>query len=316
MISRRAMVASSLSILTGCASSVLPPRDTDDYCEYEAIARPIDPVEAVPPAYAPAQRRLAVRAIRGGTATAFYGPRPLKNDSYVVFDGAYYEVSLAKSTAKTLPALLLRVEWRPEQEASEDTPNYSFGELPPVDRQALRSVVYGGVYRTWTHPENALLHSASPVLYPHGTASSLLATLDSCWIRWNDRAYEVTVHGESSTEQSVYEYEARQVASDAEGFRALMAERCLVRLNSLSSEQETIVRRAIADKYRRRSPTRLPEFDSLWDTLGKEGALLPEADRWYIEYEGERYGLELSMYCQGAPAESVSRPRHNLFERS
>lgn len=300
MHSRRAIIAFWITLLSaGCTSVDFPDRRNDNtWCKQEAIAGPFDPAEEVPPKYSSTQRVLAQQAIQQDAATAYYGPRPLKNDSYVVMDGAYYKVVLRDSYTEDLPALVLTVEWEPSQKAPANAAVTSFTDLPESDRLALQSAVYGGVYRSQTHPETVLVHSESPVLYPDGTQESLLASREPGWVTWDDRIYHITVHREETVQTSVYEYTASLTAANAKRFRELIASQYLVHLDGLTPEERTILEEAIDDRYYERTESQLPPFERLWDRLGQN--TVPESGgRYFVEYEGERYGLELSRACQG-----------------
>lgn len=300
MYSRRTVIASGITFISaGCTSvDIFGGRDDQTFCKQEAIAGPFDPAKELPPEYSTDQRALAHRAIRQDAATAYYGPRPLKNASYVVMDGAYYRVLLRGSYTEELPALVVTVDWESDQRAPDDATGISFSDLPAVDRMAIRSAVYGGIYRTQTHPETVLVHAESPVLYPDGTQESVLATRESCWVTWDDRAYHIVVHREETVETSVYEYTASSVATNAERFRELIVDRYLVHLDGLTPEERAILEEAIDGRYYERTDSRDPAFSRLWDRLGKN--TVPESGgRYFIEYEGRRYGLELSRACQG-----------------
>ncbi|MUV59173.1 hypothetical protein, partial [Halogeometricum sp. CBA1124] len=177
-----------------------------------------DPATELPPDYSRFQRALAHRSIRRGWATAIYGPRPLKEDSYVVLDGAYYRVVLEESHVEEFPALVLTVEWTAGQTAPANATVLRFGELPPADRMGLRTAVYGGVYRAQVHPVQRLVHSETPVPFPDGTDESVLASCDSCWIRWDDRVYRLASHRETTVNQSVYRYGSTRAAPNAAAF--------------------------------------------------------------------------------------------------
>lgn len=299
---RREILASGLAVLaTGC---VRPGFDGvgDDDCtpEYHARADVFDPATELPPDYGPRQRALARRAIRHGRATAVYGPRPLKRDSFVVDDGAYYRVSHVEDRTTDLPALVLSVGWVVGRTPPANAAVSEFPDLPSADRVALRSVVYGGIYREAVHPTTTLVHAESPVPYPDGTGSSVLATRDTCWIRWNGRAYDVTLHRETTAETLVHEYEATQVAADAAAFRGLIADEYLVELADLTPEERSVLDAAVDGGYDARGPS--PGFERLVARL-PETTVPGSGGLWYVEYDGDRYGLRLEWAgCPDTPA--------------
>ena len=295
MYSRRAFVASNLALLgTGCSS---PPigglGGEEDLCEYEAVAEPFDPATDMPPPYNRFQQSLAHRASRQGRTTAYYGPRPLKRASYVEFDESYYYVELTNSYTTGLPALVLSVLWKPGQTPPPNSPVLPFSNLHESDQLALRSAVYGGIYRPQVHPETTLDYSASPVPYPAGIKGSTFVNGDELWVRWEGRAYEVTVHRKSTMEKLVHEYTAERVAGNAASFRALIADRYIIRLDTLTPGEQDILETAVTGSYHEttRSPSRA------WHRLL---ARLEETDfperhsMWYIEYNGKWYTLLLS----------------------
>lgn len=300
MYSRRALIGSGMTLFIAGCSSLAPPLggEHDVSCDYRATARPFDPASEIPPEYSSAQQSLAARAIRQGTATARYGPEPLKKDSYVSHNGAYFNVYRIETSSQELPALRMTVRWTDGQQVPSGSDTYVFEDLPLIDQRALRSVVYGGLYRGYTHPEQKLVHHASPVPYPPGTANSKLSDAKSAWIRWDGRNYAIRVHGETTLEREIYEYAAEEVASDAEAFRKLIAERYLFRLDDVTAKEHEIIRQAIKDEYSKTMHSCYSPFLGLWNRM--VGQPMPESDLFYIEYEGKRYGLNLYWACSGS----------------
>lgn len=299
MYSRRTVLGSGLALLTaGCSSFDLTGGESDESCDYRATARPFDPATEIPPDYSPAQRTVAERAIHEGKTIASYGPEPLKEDSYVVTDGAYFEVYLVDTRQEELPALQMTVRWEAGQQVPTGSTVSVLEDLPAVDQRALRSVVYGGLYRAHIHPETELTHYQSPVPYPPGTARSKLSTTESSWIQLDGRYYAVHVHGETTIERPIYEYAAREVAPDADSFRKLVTERFLVRLDDLTSDEQKIIEKAINGEYSKTTQSCFSPFWRLWKRMPEQ--TLPESGGlFYIEYEGQRYGLDLYWACQG-----------------
>lgn len=300
MPTRRAFVTSGLALLSaGCQTTQLGgDGDPNTWCRYEAIAGPFNPVNELPPDYSPTQRSLALRTVRQGTATTSYGPWPLKNDSFVAADGAFYRVLLADRRPANVSGLVLSVEWESGRQAPANASSYSFDDLPRADRLAMRSAVYGGLYRTQAHPEETLVHSESPVPYPDGVESSTLSACDGCWVSWDGRDYRVVAHGEATMEKSVFTYSASEFAANAREFRERIVDRYLVRLDELTPGERAILEEAIAGRYNERTEARLPEFHRLEDRL-TSGPVPESGGRYFVEYEGTRYGLELNWACQG-----------------
>lgn len=295
MYSRRAFVASGLALVgAGCSSLPLGGSSSDqDRCEYEAVADPFDPVTDMPPGYNRFQQRLAHQASRHRQTTAYYGPRPLKQASYVAFDKAYYYVEHTTSFTADLPALVLSVQWTPDQTPPPNTTIVSFSNLPESDQLALRSVVYGGLYKPQVHPETILDVSASPVPYPGGIDGSTLAGKRELWIRWKGRAYEVTVHRTATMEKLVHEYTAERVAGSAEAFRALIANRYIIRLDSLTADEQAILDAAVAGGYHKITESPSQAWHRLLDRV--HDTAFPEAHyTWYVEYNRTWYTLTLS----------------------
>ena len=151
-------------------------------------------------------------------------------------------------------------------------------------------MVYGGIYREAVHPTTTLDHVESPVVYPEGTESSELASADAHWVRWNNRAYDITVHRKTTVKTLVHEYEATQVATDAAAFRGLIAEQYLVKLDDITSEERAMLDTAVDGGYDVQEPS--PGFERLVRRLPEDR--VPESGgRWYVEYDGDRYGLRL-----------------------
>lgn len=301
MYTRRAFLATgSLAFTGGCASNVLDDGPSgNEFCRYEVRVEPFDPASELPPDYNRFQRALAYEAIRRGRSTAFYGPRPLKEDSYVVLDDAYHRVVLEESHVEAVPAIAMTVEWNAGQTSSANATVFEFGELPRADRMGLRSAVYGGIYREQVHPDRRLVHSRTPILYPEGIEESDLPSCDSCWIRWDGREYQLTSHRETSVNKSVYTYGASQVAPNATAFRQLIAEEYLVNVDGYPPEERAIVEEAIEGGYERRTDSRIPAVEQLRDRLGNQTEPIPESGGLYVEYEEARYRLTFGGACQG-----------------
>lgn len=251
MFTRREILASGLAFsCAGCLS--VDPDDllaSEDFCEYQARGEPFDPAVDLPPNFTRFQRAFAHRTVRQEQATAFYGPQPLERVSYVEFDDSYYRIEMADTYPVELSALVLSVDWDSGNDPPEDGDIVPFNDLPTTDQLALRSAVYGGLYRKQVHPETTLVHSESPVPYPNGTSESRLTKWDESWVRWHGRLYKLVVHRESTMDKVVHEYEAEQVAEGAASFRAMIADRYIVRLEGLTPGERDILDVAISGGY-------------------------------------------------------------------
>lgn len=294
--SRRAFIVTALVIIgAGCASALFVDFGPDrEWCKYEGTAEPLDPAEDLPHELNRFQRMLVNQTIRQEQATAYYGPRPLQNDSYVAHDGAYYRVRHIKNYTTQLPALVMTVEWEPGQTPPENSTVVNFSTLPAVDRLALRSAVYGGIYQEQVHPKTVLDYSESPILYPRGTGKSDLAISDHLWVNWDGRTYEITIHGNTTTEKIVHQYNSERVATDAESFRRLVADRYIIRLDNLTSGEREILDAAITGGYQERTESPSQTWDRLYDRL-RETDFPKRAS--YVEYDGEWYRLRLISVC-------------------
>lgn len=301
MYSRRAFLATgSLAFTGGCASNVLDDGPSDDeFCRYEVQVDPFDPASELPPDYNRFQRALAHRAIRQGRSTAFYGPRPLKEDSYVVLNDTYHRVVLEDSRVEALPAIVMTVEWDAERTPPVNATVLQFNDLPRADRMGVRSAVYGGIYREQVHPDRRVVHFRTPILYPDGTEESDLASCNPCWIGWDNRTYRLTSHRETSVNKSVYTYGASRVAPNATAFRRLVADEYLVNIDGYPPEERAIVDEAIEGGYERRTDSRIPAVEQLQDRLGDQTEPIPELGGLYVEYEEARYRLTFGGACQG-----------------
>ncbi|WP_277555890.1 hypothetical protein [Halobaculum limi] len=143
------------------------------------------------------------------------------------------------------------------------------------------------------HPETTLDVSASPVPYPDGTGPSTLADERKLWIRWGGRAYEATVHRKTTMEKRVHGYTANRVAGSAEAFRALIADRYLIRLDSITADEQAILDAAVAGGYHETTESPSKAWNRLLDRL--DDTTFPEAHyTWYVEYNGTWYTLALS----------------------
>ena len=279
----------------GCVSNPLGNSEfNQNGCEYEATAEQLDPAEDIPAELTRFQRTLVNRTVRQGQATAYYGPRPLKNISYISYDGAYYRIQHTKNSTAQLPALVATIEWNSNKTASEHGDVLSFSSLPKEDRLALRSAVYGGIYREQIQPETVFEYSKSPILYPNGTGGSDLASRDHIWVSWAGQVYEITVHGKSTMGKTVHRYHSTRVATDAGSFRRLVADRYIVHLDNLTSGEREILDAATTGGYHEQTKSPSQTWNRLSDRLRK--ADFPKRGV-YIEYEGELYRLRLSSVC-------------------
>jgi hypothetical protein len=210
-------------------------------------------------------------------------------------EGSYYDIELTNSDTAELPALVLSVQWKPGHTPPPNSTVVSFSTLPKSDQLAVRSTVYGGLYTHHVHPETILDVSASPVPYPDGTDESTVAEEGKLWVRWEGRAYEVTVHRTATMDKVVHEYTAERVAESAESFRALIADRYIVQLESLTPEEQAILDAAVTDGYHETTQSTSRPWHRLLGRL--QETAVPEAYyTWYVEYNGEWYTLSLSSY--------------------
>lgn len=95
-----------------------------------------------------------------------------------------------------------------------------------------------------------------------------------------------------------YTYSASEFAANAQTFRELIVDEHLVRLDDLTSKEQTILDEAIDGEYKKQTQSRFPLFHRLRDRLPNQ--TVPESGgKWFIEYKGKRYGLDLSFVYQG-----------------
>lgn len=81
-------------------------------------------------------------------------------------------------------------------------------------------------------------------------------------------------------------------------FRELIVDEHLVRLDDLTSKEQAILDEAIDGGYKKQTQSRFPPYHRLRDRLPNH--TIPESGGiWFIEYKGERYGLDLGFVCQG-----------------
>lgn len=298
MYLRRGWFIVTVLLVIGAGCSSVPVGDfgpNQDRCEYEAIAEPFDPAKDLSPELNRFQRELVNQAVRQGEATAFYGPMPLKNDAYVAHDGAYYRIQHTKNSTTQLPALVMTVRWEPGHTPSKNDAVVNFTTLPAMDRLALRSAVYGGIYREQVHPESVLEHSKSPVPYPGGIVESDLATRDHLWVSWAGKVYAVTIHGNSTMEKMTHQYNSERVAADAESFRQLIANRYIVRLDNLTAGEREILDAATTGRYQEETQSPSRAWNRLLARLRETD--FPESHYvWFVEYGEEWYKLRLHSH--------------------
>lgn len=290
MPTRRAVLAGGLVTLTpGCLESCTE--------VHRVRAEPFEPTEDLVDDLDGPAADLAARTIEEGpTSVESIWATPIRDETIVVHDGGYYRIDLVSETDEEIPALQVDLEWEAGRVPPGDAQVIAFEDLPESDRFALDHAVYGGDYGGDGFPERGLSQSDRPIPYPDGRDGSDLAGRQHVWIDWDGRFVELDVHGPDRTTRTTYEYEAVELATSDEAFRAWVADERIRTLDGLTEGEREIVEAAIDDEYED-CEQRSESFQRLQDRLA--GADGDGYDVWYVDYEGEWYRLTISRIVYG-----------------
>ncbi|MFC6726809.1 hypothetical protein ACFQE1_21025, partial [Halobium palmae] len=133
--------------------------------------------------------------------------------------------------------------------------------------------------------------------FPGGADSSKLVGSGESWVRWDDRAFRVSVGREDAMTRTTYRYTVDEIAGVAAGFRTFAAEQYLVRGATLSRGARRIAARAVENGG-------YEECEPVSDGLSALEAELPVGRElpaphdgsWYVELDGSRRRLRIGRW--------------------
>lgn len=160
-----------------------------------------------------------------------------------------------------------------------------YGELPAVDRRALRRAIDGGEYADPEARSCGDLWGTVELLYPDGLAESRLADLERVRIAWRDRTYRLLVTGEGTGRRYTARFEATEIAANEDEFRELLVEeRGITALDGLSDAERAVMDEAVGYVASECLSDETPEAGvrGLLDELGTGGPTR-------VEYDGRLY---------------------------
>jgi hypothetical protein len=320
MATRRSLLAVAVPLLVGGCVTETPatdqsstsPKATDDSPSttdqtatpdclrgYTVSVSPFKPTEQLTTSLRPAQRRLFERIVaEDGVVLQTYGQRPIRTERYTRHDGAVYRIDYEQTGAEEVPARRAALSWEKGQEAPEGEPVVAYSALPEVDQVALEFLIHGPKYSRKELPTQGMTATDVPVPYPQGTADSALVGAGTVWVEWDDRVYEVAISTEEAPiTRRRFDYTATRVADTKERFRAYVADRYLMPLENLSTEERSVLDAAVeAGEDGAYEDCNEPStgYEKLKQRMEDVPDLpAPHTDHWYISYEGERYLLEI-----------------------
>lgn len=256
----------------------------DDFAPTEQLLAPLSPPE----------RDVVGAAVEDGETTVqTYYQAPVRDGVHVAYEGAYYRTVVAEADTIEVPALELDVSWEQGQQAPDDQRVLTYATLPEPDRRALAVAIYGSRHESDVHPTEGLHRRSTPAPYPGGTDGSTFETGDAVWLEWDDRAYELSIRGETSVTRRTVDYRVTEVAASDDGFREYVADRYLITLDDLDDGASSVLETAIEDDYRECEPASAA-FADLRDRLVDDRGLPdPNDGEWYVRYDGRRYRLRI-----------------------
>lgn len=233
-----------------------------------------------PDDYSPRQRRLLADAVDG--AARVYGHRPIDDGEYVVYEGAYYRISVEETGEKTHARPTLSGEYVSADEAGEavEITRYDDGDVPAVK------------FAVATADESGEFH----VLHRRPNETGLLPEPEHEYLKYRERYVRLAVEERTVTETE-YTYTTEQVATSDAEFGEYVSDavvRATFRPANLSAGQEELLGEAIDSGHSEVTPIS-EEFRSLLERLGEDGELPGGSLDTYVRYDGSYYRATVTV---------------------
>ncbi|MFC5972066.1 hypothetical protein ACFPYI_12065 [Halomarina salina] len=259
------------------------------------------PTRQFPTTFRPSQQRLLERIIaEDGVALQTYGRPPLRDGQYAEHEAAYYHVEVDRLGTEEVPGRLAALSWENGQTAPAGETAIAYSNLPAVDQRALDLLIHGPEYSPKGLPTQRLSVSDAPAPYPDGIDDSTLVGAGTTWVEWDDRVYDITISDEAeSLTRRGYDYSVTQVATSEAEFQEFVADRYLIALDDLSSEERSVLDRAVdagEDDHYEDCNEPSPGYTQLRQRMKNERGLPNPQSGWYVTYEGERYLLDIGEW--------------------
>jgi hypothetical protein len=212
------------------------------------------------------------------------GLEPPVEAGSVLYEGAYYDLSVEARTVSEDRLYVLRVE---NVGSSSVDGEMAYDELPEADRRALMEV-FGDENATDEGFEGG-------TEFPYGEGEYGASVLiDGATVVHEGLRYEVDAERRRGIERQEFTYTADEVAEDAEGFGAWARDEYSFTLDGLSDEERAIVDDALDGGYYEGSATE--GFESLVRRFREHEAVTKDewGGEWVVEYEGTTYRAEMS----------------------
>lgn len=295
----------ALMTLAGCLSG----NRSSSQASAEEYILDIDRIESTPVEYAlyepddsplfgePANTALE-NILPAGRHTT-YGYEPLPNDSYVEYEGSYYQLKYVVTGRQQMERQIVRVETVPQEQVSDDAILVETLERPSA---RIIKILHSYTVSGGGSSSAELLLDDGYVLRRPSERESRLATgeLDGHVVTMTDSgawAYHVDVTTEQLTE-TAHTAVAVEVASSRSEFREVVfGSRIDAELSSdaLPAEPQGILEQAIAKGTYSEAAPISGDFDRLLDLLGL-GTVDTAENGKQLWYDGElyRYGLYIN----------------------
>lgn len=284
---RRHLLASTAALLAGPLAGCAHPTavlEMTELSDGEIAERASRSVANFPPA-----RRIVSEAVENGSTTVSGRSRPLDVERPFVYDGRYYELSVAETGQREATMFSVRIDY--DTTGTPEGRTIAYDELPRVDRDTLDALLPPP--RDDHDHEGFDLGVGAAYSAADQAASVLVPEQEYDAVRYRGDRYAIDVGDGRTGTVTDYRYEAEEVAGTAEAFGAAIREQYVFALSGLSDAEQEIVERAIDDGYHEDG------VDDAFESLARrfhehEGVDTEESGGdWLARYRGTDYWAEL-----------------------
>ncbi|MFB6104090.1 MAG: hypothetical protein ABEJ57_03245 [Halobacteriaceae archaeon] len=288
---RRHLIASlfivGLALLAGCSAAgsigMRPVNDTVLADRASRSTQPAEPDEPQPWA-------VAAAAIENGSTTVEATAPPITDGLPFQHDGRYYTLSQTIVATHTETRVSVTVDYNATNTTGDAI---AFGELPPVDRALLDSVLPAAEDISLTQgPEMGVgaRYTAAEL-----NASVLAPVQQYQIVTFQGARYRIDLDGTEAVTVHTYRYHATRVGSNASTYADYLRRHYAFTITDLSEAQRSVIQTAAEDGSYYAESTDDAAFDAVVDLFLAHEAITRDAGTglWLVRYRGQYYLVDL-----------------------